>query len=179
MVSSLWLVARQQRHLVGICVVENKLEKRFTVKKWKELSALKNDGNNIPHNICEEFLRLDVILESTRINHGKCPKLFNYIKTITAQFSTPQSVKHILQANIHSSTSFSSLSETEVSKLNLSSHLLLVRLILFYLISFKTFLVMSQNHFHRLLHELFPPGEVLSHPQETAKTHLLHLYLTL
>ncbi len=62
---------------MGICVVENKLEKRFTVKKWKELSALKNDGNNIPHNICEEFLRLDFILESTRINHVKCPKLLN------------------------------------------------------------------------------------------------------
>ncbi len=44
------------------------------------------------------------------------------IKTISAQFSTPQSVKHILPANIHWFTSFSSLSETEVSKLILSSH---------------------------------------------------------
>ncbi len=34
----------------------------------------------------------------------------------------PQSVKHILPANIHSFTSFSSLSEAEVSKLNISNH---------------------------------------------------------
>ncbi len=46
----------------------------------------------------------------------------NKIKTISAQFSTPQSVKHILPANIHSFTSFSSLSEAEVSKLILSNH---------------------------------------------------------
>ncbi len=46
----------------------------------------------------------------------------NKIKTISAQFSTPQSVKHILPANIHSFTSFSSLSEAEVSKLNISNH---------------------------------------------------------
>ncbi len=41
------------------------------------------------------------------------------IKTISAQFFSPQSVKHILPANIHSFTSFSSLSEA--SKL-LSNH---------------------------------------------------------
>ncbi len=46
----------------------------------------------------------------------------NKIKTISAQFSTPQSVMHILPANIHSFTSFSSLSEAEVSKLILSNH---------------------------------------------------------
>ncbi len=46
----------------------------------------------------------------------------NKIKTISAQFSTPQTVKHILPANIHSFTSFSSLSEAEVSKLILSNH---------------------------------------------------------
>ncbi len=46
----------------------------------------------------------------------------NKIKTISAQFSTPQSVKHILPANIHSFTSFSSLSEAEVSKRILSNH---------------------------------------------------------
>jgi len=46
----------------------------------------------------------------------------NKIKTISAQFSTPKSVKHILPANIHSFTSFSSLSETEVSELILSNH---------------------------------------------------------
>ncbi len=46
----------------------------------------------------------------------------NKIKTISAQFSTPQSVKLILPANIHSFTSFSSLSEAEVSKLILSNH---------------------------------------------------------
>ncbi len=46
----------------------------------------------------------------------------NKIKTISAQFSTPQSVKHILPANIHSFTSFTSLSEAEVSKLILSNH---------------------------------------------------------
>ncbi len=43
-------------------------------------------------------------------------------KTISAQFSTPQSVKHILPANIRSFTSFSSLSEAEVLKLILSNH---------------------------------------------------------
>ncbi len=46
----------------------------------------------------------------------------NQIKTIRAQFSTAQSVKHILPANIHSFTLFSSLSEAEVSKLILSNH---------------------------------------------------------
>ncbi len=46
----------------------------------------------------------------------------NKIKTISAQFSTPQTVKHILPANIHSLTSFSSLSEAEVSKFILSNH---------------------------------------------------------
>ncbi len=46
----------------------------------------------------------------------------NKITNLTAQFSTPQSVKHILPANIHSFTAFSPLSEAEVSKLILSSH---------------------------------------------------------
>ncbi len=46
----------------------------------------------------------------------------NKITNLTAQFSTPQSVKHILPANIHSFTSFSPLSEAKVSKLILSSH---------------------------------------------------------
>ncbi len=45
----------------------------------------------------------------------------NKIKTISAQFSTPQSVKHIVPANIHLFTSFS-LSEAEVSKLIRSNH---------------------------------------------------------
>ncbi len=46
----------------------------------------------------------------------------NKITNITAQFSTPQSVKHILTENIHSFTFFSPLFEAEVSKLILSSH---------------------------------------------------------
>ncbi len=46
----------------------------------------------------------------------------NKITNLTAQFSTPQTVKHILPANIHSFTSFSPLSEAEVSKRILSSH---------------------------------------------------------
>ncbi len=46
----------------------------------------------------------------------------NKITNLTAQLSTPQTVKHILPANIHSFTSFSPLSEAEVSKLILSSH---------------------------------------------------------
>ncbi len=46
----------------------------------------------------------------------------NKITNLTAQFSTPQTVKHILPANIHSFTSFSPLSEAEVSKHILSSH---------------------------------------------------------
>ncbi len=46
----------------------------------------------------------------------------NKITNLTAQFSTPQSVKHILPANINSFTYFSPLSETEVSKLIPSSH---------------------------------------------------------
>ncbi len=45
----------------------------------------------------------------------------NKVKTISAQLSTPQSVKHILPANIHPFTTFSSLSEAEVSKLILSN----------------------------------------------------------
>ncbi len=46
----------------------------------------------------------------------------NKITNLTAQFSTPQSVKHILPANINSFTYFSPLSEAEISKLILSSH---------------------------------------------------------
>ncbi len=46
----------------------------------------------------------------------------NKITNLTAQFSTPQSVKHILPANINSFIYFSPLSEAEVSKLILSSH---------------------------------------------------------
>ncbi len=46
----------------------------------------------------------------------------NKITNLTAQFSTQQTVKHILPTNIHSFTSFSPLSEAEVSKLTLSSH---------------------------------------------------------
>ncbi len=46
----------------------------------------------------------------------------NKITNLTAQFSTPQSVKHVLPANINSFTYFSPLSEAEVSKLILSSH---------------------------------------------------------
>ncbi len=46
----------------------------------------------------------------------------NKITNLTAQFSTPQSVKHILPANINSFTYFFPLSEAEVSKLVLSSH---------------------------------------------------------
>ncbi len=46
----------------------------------------------------------------------------NKITNLTAQFSIPQTVKHILPANIHSFTSFSPLSEAEVSKRILSSH---------------------------------------------------------
>ncbi len=46
----------------------------------------------------------------------------NKITNLTAQISTPQSVKHILQANINSFTYFSPLSEAEISKLILSSH---------------------------------------------------------
>ncbi len=44
------------------------------------------------------------------------------ITNLTAQFSIPQTVKHILPTNIHSLTSFSPLSEAEVYKLILSSH---------------------------------------------------------
>ncbi len=46
----------------------------------------------------------------------------NKIKTNSAQFSSPQSVRNILPENIHSFPSFSSLSEAEVSKLILSNH---------------------------------------------------------
>uniref|UniRef100_A0A8C1H0L6 von Willebrand factor A domain-containing protein 5A-like n=1 Tax=Cyprinus carpio TaxID=7962 RepID=A0A8C1H0L6_CYPCA len=59
---------------------------------------------------------------STRIADDFATFFFNKIKNISAQFSTPQSVKHILPANIHSFTSFSSLSEADVSKLILSNH---------------------------------------------------------
>ncbi len=46
----------------------------------------------------------------------------NKITNLTAQFSTPQFVKHMLPANINSFTYFSPLSEAEISKLILSSH---------------------------------------------------------
>ncbi len=46
----------------------------------------------------------------------------NTVTNLTGQFSTPQSVKHILPANINSFTYFSPLSEAEVSKLILSSY---------------------------------------------------------
>ncbi len=46
----------------------------------------------------------------------------NKMTNLTTQFSTPQSVKHILPANINSFTYFSPLSEAEISKLILSSH---------------------------------------------------------
>ncbi len=48
----------------------------------------------------------------------------NKMTNLTAQFSTPQSAKHILPANIHSFTCFSLylLLEVEISKLILSSH---------------------------------------------------------
>ncbi len=46
----------------------------------------------------------------------------NKITNLTAQFSIPQTVKHILPTNIHSFKSFSPLSEAEVSKFILSCH---------------------------------------------------------
>ncbi len=46
----------------------------------------------------------------------------NKITNLTAQLSTPQSVKHILPANINSFTYFSPISEAKISKLILSSH---------------------------------------------------------
>ncbi len=68
--------------------------------------------------------------QSERLSLHRCRRVsrmttffINKIKTISAQFSTSQSVKHILPANIHSFTSFFSLSEAEVSKLILSNHL--------------------------------------------------------
>ncbi len=59
---------------------------------------------------------------STRTADDFGTSFINKITNLTAQFSTPQSVKHILAANINSFTYFSPLSETEVSKLILSSH---------------------------------------------------------
>ncbi len=59
---------------------------------------------------------------STLIADDFATFFINKITNLTAQFSTPQTVKHILPANIHSFTSFSPLSEAEVSKLILSSH---------------------------------------------------------
>ncbi len=76
----------------------------------------------------------------------------NTIKTISAQLSTSQSVKHILPANINSFTSFSSFSEAR--SLRNSYHLiilLLVRLIPFHLISFKLFLLQLFLHSLTLL----------------------------
>ncbi len=76
----------------------------------------------------------------------------NAIKTISAQLSTPQSVKHILQANIHSLTSFSWFSEAEVAKLIPSNHpTAWIRLIPFHLISFKPFLLQLFLHSLTLL----------------------------
>ncbi len=46
----------------------------------------------------------------------------NTIINLTAQFSTPQSIKHTLPANINSFTYFSPLFEAEISKLIISSH---------------------------------------------------------
>ncbi len=67
----------------------------------------------------------------------------NKITNLNAQFSTPQSVKHILPANINSFTYFSPLSEAEII---LVVTLLLVHLILFNLISFELFLLQLFLH---------------------------------
>ncbi len=68
------------------------------------------------------FFVLLPVLHQLSIADDFATFFINKIKTISAQFSSPQSVKHILPANIHSFTSFSSLSEAEVSKLILSNH---------------------------------------------------------
>ncbi len=70
----------------------------------------------------------------------------NKITNLTAQFSTPQSVKHILLANINSFTYFSPLSEAEISKLILSSHPTTCPLDPIHLISFKPFLLQLFLH---------------------------------
>ncbi len=71
----------------------------------------------------------------------------NKITNLTAQFSTPQSVKHILPANINSflQTSFHSLRQKSLNP-SFPVILLLVCLILFHLISFKLFLLQLFLH---------------------------------
>ncbi len=76
----------------------------------------------------------------------------NKITNLTAQFSTPQSIKHILPANINSFTYFSPLSESEVSKLILSSHPTTCPLDPIHLISFKLFLLQLFLHSLTLTH---------------------------
>ncbi len=70
----------------------------------------------------------------------------NKMTNLTAQFSTPQSVKHILPANINLFTCFSPLSEDEVSKLTLSSHPTTCPLDPIHLISCKLFLLQLFLH---------------------------------
>jgi len=61
-------------------------------------------------------------LSSTLTADDFATLFINKITNLTAQNSTPQSVKHILPANTNSFTYFSPHSEAEVSKLILSSH---------------------------------------------------------
>ncbi len=86
-------------------------------------------------------------ISSTLTSDDVATFFINTITNITAQFYTPQSVKHILTENIHSFTIFSTLFEAEVSKLIQ----LFVRLILFHLISFKPFLLQLYLHSLTLL----------------------------
>ncbi len=69
----------------------------------------------------------------------------NKITNLTAQFSTPQSVKHILPANINSFTSLHSLRQKSLNSSFQSSYYF-VCLILFHLISFKLFLLQLFLH---------------------------------
>ncbi len=70
----------------------------------------------------------------------------NKITNLTAQFFTPQSVKHFLPANINSLIYFShSLMQKSLNS-SFPVILLLVRLILFHLISFKLFLLQLFLH---------------------------------
>ncbi len=83
---------------------------------WKDI--LYNCKRNCKLYFQLHFPYVDIILTADNF----AMFFINTIKTITAQFSTAQSVKHILPANIHSFTSFSSHTLRHVFKLILYNH---------------------------------------------------------
>ncbi len=89
----------------------------------------------------------------------------NKITNLTGQLSTPKTIKHIISTNISTTRSHTFLHSLRQMSLNSSFPviLLLIRLILFHLISFKPFLLQLYLHLltsltHPFILEFFPPA---------------------